>query len=258
MKTALPALFISHGAPTLILEPGTTRTFLSNLGQSLPRPKAIIAVSAHWTTHQPTVTSTYYPETIHDFGGFPDELYQMTYPAPGSPQLAERVQQALHQQGIAVQQDTQRGLDHGAWVPLKLIYPLADIPVIQISVQPNLSPAHHLAIGKALAPLRTEDVLLLASGSATHNLRDFFGRPIDAEMPAYVEQFNNWLITSILNNDQAALLDYLHQGPHAVQNHPTPEHLLPLFVAMGSGLKPELLHTAATYGVISMAAFAWH
>ena len=258
MQTALPALFISHGAPTLILEPGTTRSFLTSLGQSLPRPKAILAISAHWTTHQPTVTSTHYPETIHDFGGFPDELYQMTYPAPGSPQLAERVQQVLHQQGIAVQQDSQRGLDHGAWVPLKLIYPLADIPVIQLSVQPNLSPAHHLAIGKALAPLRTEDVLILASGSATHNLRDFFGRPIDAEMPAYVEQFNNWLITSILNNDQTALLDYQYQGPHAVQNHPTPEHLLPLFVAMGAGLKPEPLHTAATYGVISMASFAWH
>lgn len=257
MKTSQPALFISHGAPSLLLEPVSTRSFLAGLGQTFVKPKAIIAVSAHWTTPNVRITATLSPESIHDFGGFPEALYQISYPAAGSPQLAEQVQAALLNAGIPAELDEHRGLDHGAWVPLKLMYPEADIPVIQVSVQPMATPDHHLAVGKALAPFRSEGVLILASGSATHNLRDFFGRPLDAAMPEYVAQFNDWLIRSVQTNDQQALLDYQHQGPHALQNHPTPEHLLPLFVALGSGGMPELLHDAVTYGVISMASFAW-
>lgn len=257
MKTRQPALFISHGAPSLILEPGSTRNFLGELGQRFEKPQAIIAISAHWTTPKVRITAAPSPETIHDFGGFPDALYQMQYPAPGNPKLAEQVQTALRDASIPAELDEHRGLDHGAWVPLTLMYPAADIPVIQVSVQPAATPAHHLAIGRVLAPFRSAGVLILASGSATHNLRDFFGRPLDAAMPEYVAQFNDWLIRSVQADDQQALLDYQHQGPHAVQNHPTPEHLLPLFVAMGSGGAPALLHNAVTYGVISMASFAW-
>lgn len=257
MKQALPTLFISHGAPTLLIDPVPTRDFLAALGAGMARPRGIVCISAHWTTRVPMTTHTAQPDLIYDFGGFPDELYRMTYPAPGNPALAERVAKLLENGGIDTGRDMARGLDHGAWVPLKLMYPHADIPVVQLSVQPHQSPAHHAAIGAALRPLREEGVLILASGSATHNLRDFFGRALDAPPPQYVREFDDWLCRAVEADDRDALLEYLDRGPNALANHPTPEHFLPLFVAMGAGGQGRVLHRAFTYGVISMDAFAW-
>ncbi|QEM68526.1 dioxygenase [Geobacter sp. FeAm09] len=257
MKPALPTLFISHGAPTLLIDPVPTRDFLATLGADMPRPQGIVCISAHWTTRAPLTTHTAQPDLIYDFGGFPDELYRMTYPAPGNPSLAERVTQLLENRGIETGRDMARGLDHGAWVPLKLMYPHADIPVVQLSVQPHLGPAHHAAIGAALRPLREEGVLILASGSATHNLRDFFGRALDAPPPQYVKEFDDWLCRAVEADDRDSLLEYRDRGPNALANHPTPEHFLPLFVAMGAGGQGRVLHRAFTYGVISMGAFAW-
>jgi 4,5-DOPA dioxygenase extradiol len=257
MNAILPTIFVSHGAPSLLYEPCPARDFLTALGSTMERPRAILCVSAHWTTATPLVSGTAAPALIYDFGGFADELYQATYPAPGAPALAAQIVTLLHDHGIESGINAERGLDHGAWVPLKLMYPQADIPVLQLSVQPQRSPAEHLALGKALRSLRKDGVLILASGSATHNLRDFFGRGINAAPPEYVSAFDAWLQTAILNNDQEALLDYLGKGPHAAANHPTSEHFLPLFAAMGAGETGRTLHRSYTFGVISMAAYAW-
>ena len=257
MKSQLSSLFVSHGAPTLLTEQGPTRAFLGRLGSEMEQPEAIVCISAHWTTPAPMVNTAPRPGLIYDFGGFPDELYRMTYPAPGDQALAERIIKHLKDQGIEAGREPARGFDHGAWVPLKLMYPNADIPVVELSVQPLLDPAHHAAIGAALRPLREQGVLILASGAATHNLRDFFGRTVDSAPVDYAREFDDWLCEAVENDDRQSLLDYLKKGPHAMVNHPTPEHFLPLFVAMGAGVKGRAMHRAFTYGVISMAAFAW-
>jgi len=253
-----PAIFVSHGAPTLALEPGPTRGFLAGLGTVLPRPRAILVLSAHWETAAPAVSTAEHPETIHDFHGFPPALYEMRYPAPGAPQLAQRVRALLGGAGMAVDGVPDRGLDHGAWVPLMLMYPQADIPVTQLSVQTALGPAHHLRLGGALRPLRDEGVLILGSGSVTHNLREF-GRHDDAGAPPdWVGGFNDWLVEHLAAGDRKPLLDYRRQAPHAARNHPTEEHLLPLFAALGAatpGVAPQRIHAGYTYGVIGMDAW---
>ena len=257
MNTRFPALFVSHGAPTMIIEDCPTRDFLKQLGKEIGRPKGIVCVSAHWTTPEPRVTMHPQPTTIHDFYGFPDELYSLEYPASGDPVLAMRVLSLLRSQGIAGDKDMSRGFDHGAWAPLMLMYPDADIPVIQLSVQPQLGPEHHLAVGKALQPLLDEEVLILASGSATHNLRDFSGRGRDSVPLPYAREFSEWLKDAVVNGRTNALLDYPSLAPYARKNHPTPEHFLPLFVPLGSGGTGRLIHDAYTYGALSMAAFMW-
>ena len=257
MGTGLPALFVSHGAPSMIIEECPTRDFLRQLGRELGRPRGIVCVSAHWTTAEPRVTGNPQPRTIHDFGGFPDELYTLDYPAPGDPVLAKRLVSLLRAGGITAEQDLSRGFDHGAWAPLLLMYPDADIPVIQLSVQPRQGTAYHLSAGKALRPLRDEGFLILASGAATHNLRDFFGQELAAEPLPYAREFAAWLTDAVVNGRTDELLDYENRAPHALRNHPTPEHFLPLFVAMGAGGEGRLLHDAYTYGILSMAAFGW-
>ena len=172
MTQPLPTLFISHGAPPLALAPGEIGDFWRNLAESLPRPDAVLAVSAHWFTDLPLVATTKQPETIHDFYGFPPQFYQIFYPAPGAPKLAERVLDLLDKAGIPAAGDAEYGLDHGAWVPLKSFYPKADVKVAQLSVQPMRDARWHYRIGQALAPLRDENVLILATGGATHNLRE--------------------------------------------------------------------------------------
>jgi 4,5-DOPA dioxygenase extradiol len=257
MNPVISPVFVSHGAPTLVLEDCPTREFLRQLGKDIGRPKGIVCISAHWTTAEPRVTVHPQPPIIHDFYGFPEELYSLSYPAPGDPVLAKRVLSLLHGQGVAAGEDMTRGFDHGAWVPLMLMSPDADIPVIQLSVQPHLGPEHHLAVGQALQPLVDEGVLLLASGSATHNLRDFSGRELNAEPLPYAREFSEWLTKSIIGGRSNEVLDYLKCAPQALRNHPTPEHFLPLFVTMGAGGEGQLLHDAYTYGVLSMAAYAW-
>ena len=256
--TRLPALFVSHGAPTLALEPGPTRGFLAQLGAGFERPKSILLISAHWETAAPAISRALKPETIHDFYGFPEALYAMRYPAPGAPELAVRAAALIAESGFAASTNEDRGLDHGAWVPLMLMYPEADIPVTQISVQSRLGPEHHWRLGEALRPLRDEGVLIIASGSVTHNLQEFGRHHYDSPPPSWVSEFNDWLHDRVLSMDQAALVGYRTLAPQAVRNHPGEEHLLPLFTAAGAatpGIRPQRVHDAFTYGVIGMDAY---
>lgn len=258
MSIRQPAIFVSHGAPTLALEPGPTRGFLAELGSVLPRPRAILVVSAHWESAVPAVSMAERPETIHDFYGFPRALYEMRYPAPGAPQLAQRVRELLGNAGLAADAAPDRGLDHGAWVPLMLMYPQADIPVAQLALQTALGPAHHLRLGEALRPLRDDGVLILASGSVTHNLREFGRHDYAAPPPEWVSGFNDWMAQGLMAADRESLLEYRGRAPHAARNHPTEEHLLPLFAALGAatpGVAPRRIHAGYTYGVIGMDAW---
>jgi 4,5-DOPA dioxygenase extradiol len=259
--TQLPTIFVSHGSPMLALQDSPARRFLQGLGQSLPRPTAIALVSAHWETRGgPTVSLATQPDTIHDFGGFPQALFDMRYPAPGAPAAAERAAALFEAAGIPVGRSATRGLDHGAWVPLKLMYPQADVPVMQISIVHGAGPVLHQQMGAALRQLRQEGVLVLGSGSLTHNLYEFRGQPVDAPAPGWVSQFEAWMREKLVANDQEALLGYRHLAPMAEKNHPTEEHLVPLFVAMGAagpGAKTELLHSSFEHGVLAMDAYAF-
>lgn len=256
----LPSLFLSHGAPTLPLMDTPARAFLSKLGSSLPRPKAILVVSAHWETERPAVSAVAWNETIHDFYGFPRALYDLRYPAPGSPELANDIARRLHSAAFECDIDGKRGLDHGAWVPLSLIYPSADIPVVELSVQPRLGPEHHVRVGRALAPLRDEGVLIVGSGSFTHDLSEFRGRELNEPSPSWVNQFADWFDAALTENRTDDLIHYADRAPYARKNHPTEEHLLPLFTALGAGgdlEPPQRLHASATYSVFRMDVYAF-
>lgn len=256
----MPSLFLSHGAPTLPLTDTPARAFLKQIGSRLARPSAILVVSAHWETEQPTLNAVDWNETIHDFYGFPRPLYDMRYPAPGHPQLATRIADLLDGAGFATKIDRRRGLDHGAWVPLLLMYPQADIPVLQLSVQPHLGPEHHLRIGRALAQLRHEGVLIIASGSFTHDLSEFRGHDANDPAPAWVNDFADWFDGALKQHRSGDLLDYRRLAPFAVKNHPTEEHLLPLYVALGAAGESasiNRLHASATYGVLRMDVYAF-
>jgi 4,5-DOPA dioxygenase extradiol len=261
-----PSLFVSHGSPMMALEPSPARDFLAGLGTLLPRPRAILVVSAHhdaaYQGGQATVTASPAPPTIHDFGGFPDALFAMRYPAPGDPALAARIVDLLAERSLAVTADPERGLDHGAWVPLSLIYPAAAIPVVQLSIASNASPEWHYALGQALTPLRDDGVLVIGSGSITHNLRALFSArlPIDAAAPAWVTDFTDWIADRMAAGAIDEVLHSVERAPHGADNHPTPDHILPLFVAMGAGGEPftaERLHHSVTYGLLAMDVYAF-
>ncbi|MEM7429708.1 MAG: class III extradiol ring-cleavage dioxygenase [Pseudomonadota bacterium] len=257
----MPAVFVSHGSPMLALDESAAHYFLKGMSDLVPLPKDILVVSAHWETDVPRVSLAAQPETIYDFGGFPKALYEMTYPAPGAPDLAGRAAHCLENAGIDVERDPSRGLDHGAWVPLKLIYPEADVPVAQLSIQPDAGPEHHYRLGQALKPLREEGTLILASGAVTHNLEEFFknGFTRDSGAPDWVRIFAEWTAGALSEGRLEDLLDYRTRAPHAVENHPTEEHLLPLFVAMGAAsetLSSERLHKSDAYGVLAMDVYA--
>ena len=259
--TRLPTLFISHGSPMLAIQESPAHRFLLDLGKTLPKPKAILMASAHWESMGgPAVSLASNPETIHDFGGFPRALFEIQYPAPGAPETASRAAALLEQEGVAVKTSAMRGLDHGAWVPLRLMYPDADIPVAQISVVRGAAPADHLRIGRALSRLRDEGVLVIGSGSLTHNLYEFRGQDIDAPVPAWVSEFDLWMKERLERNDSQGLLNYREEAPFAVRNHPTEEHLLPLFVAMGAAGETAVvkrLHDSYEYGVLAMDIYAF-
>lgn len=249
----------------LSLEPSPARDFLAGLGNSLPRPRAILVVSAHHDAAYEgdclTVTASPNPPTIHDFRGFPDALYALRYPAPGDPALAQRIADLLGKSGIAVELSADRGLDHGAWVPLSLVYPASDIPVVQLAIASSQTPEWHYALGQSLAPLRDEGVLIVGSGSMTHNLRAFFTapQPIDATAAAWVTAFADWMADNIA---AAAIDDVLHaveRAPHGRDNHPTMDHILPLFVAIGAGGgdRSRRLHRSTTYGILAMDVYAF-
>jgi 4,5-DOPA dioxygenase extradiol len=256
----IPSIFVSHGMPAIVVQHGPTHDFLKGLGQMFDRPKGIICISAHWEASWPMLSDTEMPQTIHDFSG-PPVLFEKYYPAPGDPSLAGEAAGLLRRAGLDARTDPMRGLDHGAWVPLMLMYPEADIPVIQLSVQTELDPQHHLNLGRALRPLREKGALIMGSGGATHNLPDIQKYKVDSEPPDYAVAFDVWLKEVITKGKQEALIDYQQEGPSASRNHPYPaEHFLPLFVPLGAasgGAKGRLLHQVFMYGVLSMAAYAW-
>ncbi|CAB1367567.1 DODA-type extradiol aromatic ring-opening family dioxygenase [Denitratisoma oestradiolicum] len=252
----LPPLFVSHGAPTLALTPGRTGPAWAKLGQEMPRPQAIVAVSAHWTTRQPALSSHPAPPTLHDFYGFPDALHALRYPAPGAPALAEELAQRLTGATLA----PERGLDHGAWVPLSFLYPEADVPVIQLSVMPQATPEDHYHLGRALADLPGRGILVLASGSLTHNLGDVQWDAADGLALPYVTEFRDWFAAALTRGDLPALFDYRRQAPHAHRAHPSEEHLLPLYVALGAaGERPHsrCLFQETTLAALAMEAYTF-
>ncbi|CAM3520010.1 dioxygenase [Halomonas lysinitropha] len=243
----LPSLFISHGSPMLALTPGPAHDFLRQLGNAW-QPTAIVVVSAHWESRQLLVSTSASPETIHDFGGFPQALFDCQYPAPGEPELAMRLARELN----AV--PTERGLDHGAWVPLMLMYPEADIPVVSLSLPVEWPNAELVALGENIAALREEGILVIGSGSLTHNLAAL--QALEAPMPAWVGEFADWIHDRLEADDRDALLDW-EAAPKARKNHPSPEHFQPLLVAMGAGGKAERLHHSVEHGVLAMDLYAF-
>lgn len=258
--TALPALFVSHGSPMIAITETPASLFLKGLARETERPKAILCVTAHWETREPALSATETPGMIYDFYGFPEHLYRLDYPAPGSPKLAAKAQALLEEAGIPANCDAERGYDHGAWVPLQLIYPAADIPVVQLSVQPSRDTAHHLALGRALRPLREEGVLILGSGNVTHNLREFRGQSADAPAEAWAESFAEWLAEAVTEGRETDLLAYRDRAPEAPRNHPSEEHFLPFFVALGAateGTPGRRLHASMEHAVLSMDAYAF-
>ena len=255
--TRMPSLFISHGAPTFAIEPAQAGPLLNQLGRDLPTPKAVVVLSPHWITRGVRVATTTAPETIHDFGGFPAELYAIQYPAPGSSAVAARALELLNAAGWDATADEHRGLDHGAWVPVRHLFPNADVPVLQVSMPRDLDAAGAVRLGRALAPLADEGVLLLGSGSITHNLYEF-RHDIGAASASYASEFVDWAREAVNKHDENALVDYLRVAPHAQRAHPTPDHYLPLPFAFGAaapGAPVRVLDGGMTYGVIAMDSY---
>ena len=255
----LPSVFVSHGSPMHALHPGGAGEAWAALGRSLPRPGGIVISSAHWETQAPMLTGSARPETIHDFHGFPAPLYELQYKAPGSPDVARRARDLLGKEGFAASIDGCRGLDHGAWAPLLYMYPDADVPVVQLSVQPALGPRHHFNVGKALRPLADEGILVIGSGHLTHNLRDWDRTGRASPMP-YAVEFQKWVFDRISQKDVAELVEYRSRSPHGARAHPTDEHFLPLFVALGAApeeTRPERIFDAIESGALAMDAYVF-
>ena len=254
----LPTLFLSHGSPMHALDPGGAGKAWRAIADSLPKPRGILMVSAHWETSLPMLAGGQRLQTLHDFGGFPEPLYRLRYDAPGSPELANEAATLLRDAGITSSINGCRGIDHGAWVPLRWMYPAADVPVVQLSVQPGLGTAHHLQMGRALQSLTERDVLVIGSGHVTHNLRDWMlGREVLRPLP-YVTAFRDWLEQKLTADDEEALLAYRERAPGAARAHPTEEHLLPLYVALGAAgaaVKSTRVYQGMEGAALSMDAY---
>ncbi|MED6203766.1 hypothetical protein PIB30_002533 [Stylosanthes scabra] len=252
--------YISHGSPTLAIDESIEiRKVLKSWKQIFPhKPSAILLISGHWDTAVPSVNVVQRNETIYDFYGFPKSMYQIKYPAPGAPELAKRVKELLQKSGFGrVDEDKRRGLDHGAWVPLSLMYPEADIPVCQLSVQSDKDGTHHYNMGKALAPLKDEGVLIIGSGSAVHNLRELGGHSGNTAVPWALE-FDNWLKRALLEGRYEDVNNWDKKAPHAKRAHPWPDHFYPLHVAIGAAggnPKTQLIHSNIELGSLSYSSF---
>lgn len=259
---AIPTLFVPHGAPTFALRPGVAGAVLNRAASRLPSLRAILVISAHWETTTPRVGFTHRPKTIHDFWGFAPALYQIHYPATGCPEVGQAVVQALQGAGFDARADSERGLDHGAWIPLRFMFAEADVPVLPLSIQPHQDAAYHYRLGQALAPLTRQGILVLASGNLTHNLRDYLqALHAGGVTPPYVRQFSDWIWDRLQQQDLPALLDYRALAPEGVRAHPSDEHLLPLYVALGAagaGASAERLHAGIDDYVIAMDSFMFH
>src|SRR5512147_170102 len=258
MPDRMPVLFVSHGAPTLPFDDVPARRFLIELARKVPRPKAILCVSAHWEAPVPSLNAAPHLGTIHDFSGFPKALYELTYDAPGAPEVAERAAALLGAAGYTPRLDAERGRDHGAWVPAMLAWPAGEIPMIQLSLLRGQSTHGHVALGEAIAPLRDEGVLILGSGGSVHNLRQVMWD--GGRTPRWASEFQDWLDKALAANDLGALVGYRSQVDAAQMAHPTEDHLMPLYVALGAGHKDggaEKLHGSFTFGSLGMASYGW-
>lgn len=266
----LPSLFVSHGSPMIALEPGTAGAFMRDLGPAIDaafgRPRAVLVASAHSLTREPALLAAPRHDTVHDFGGFPEALYRLRYDAPGGDAIAPRAAQLVRDAGLPIHLVPEGGLDHGIWIPLRFAWPDADVPVLPLAFPPNWSPQQLFELGRALAPLRREGVLVLGSGSITHNLRLVFSRRShdrtaaadEPEMPESAA-FRHWFAERSATGDHAALFDYRAQAPHAALMHPSDEHLLPWYVAAGAGHEGPALrvHDSVTVGCLGMDAYAF-
>ena len=262
MHTPRNVLFVPHGAPTFALHPGAAGAAMEQLARTMPAPRAIVIVSPHWETAVATVGFATQLETIYDFGGFDPRLYDIRYPATGCPEAAQQVVQALQDQGVAVQQDAQRGLDHGAWIPLRQMFPHADVPVVPLSVQTHLGPAHAYRVGQALAALAEKGLVVIGSGNVTHNLRDYqMARMAGGQTPDYVQGFADWVEQHMRDKDIAGLLNYRQASPGGARAHPSEDHLLPLFTALGAAgadAQPQAFYRGISDYVIAMDGYRFH
>jgi 4,5-DOPA dioxygenase extradiol len=253
-----PIIFLSHGAPTLVLENVPARDFIKGLGPRLRPARAVLCISAHWETAGPSVSAGERPATVHDFFGFPEALYRMSYPAAGSPEVAGEVVQVLSAAGIGCDQDRSRGLDHGAWVPLSLMFPEPAIPVVQLSIQHHLDPVKHYELGRALAPLRERGILILGSGGAVHPLGYFTPRFDGSPPESWAVEFEQWLTDKVERGDHQALMAYRHQAPYPERAHPRPDHYMPLLVAAGAAgtkVPAKKIHGSWEWGDLGMGAY---
>lgn len=264
MNVALPVIFVSHGSPLFALNPGTTGPALHAWAcdrAPASQLKGILLMSPHWMTQGLSVMAGDAPATWHDFGGFPPEMYELQYPAPGCPALALQVQHLLEPLGVKVTADAKRPFDHGAWVPLMHMYPQAQVPVVQLSLPASASLEQLHALGQALAPLREQGILILASGSMTHNLYEL--RRVPGPPEPYVLEFCRWIENTLHAQDAQALFDYRNRAPHAERAHPTDEHFVTLFFALGAagwgvhpGVEPDYISHEVVYRTASMDAFS--
>jgi len=264
----LPSIFVSHGSPMIALEPGAAGAFMQRLGPAIDasfgRPKAIVVASAHTTAREPALLAGTRHHAVYDFGNFDPKLFTLRYDAPGDPAVARRTAELLRDARLPVHVVDEGGLDHGIWTALRYIYPQADIPVVPLAFVPHAPPASQFALGQALAPLRDEGVLVLGTGSITHNLRRVFSNGLrtipDQAEAADSAAFRDWMHRHSVARDWDALFDYRREAPHAVEMHPTDEHLLPFYVAAGAGGRdavPARLHDSVTNGVLGMDAYAF-
>ncbi|MEF8722442.1 MAG: class III extradiol ring-cleavage dioxygenase [Candidatus Accumulibacter delftensis] len=263
----LPSLFVSHGAPSFAMEPGLAGPRLTALGRELPKPRAVLIVSPHWMTPRPQVGMVERPRTIHDFGGFDPALYEIDYPVAGHPQLARRTLDLLQEAGWSPRADERRGLDHGAWVPMLYLYPAADVPVFQVSLPSRLDADSAWTFGQALAPLADDGVLIVGSGSLTHNLNEVRGghghqgqHGQEGYEEAYVAEFATWVREAVVAGDSTRLRETLALAPHAQRAHPTAEHFWPLLVAAGAAatsLPAAVIDGGITHRVLAMDSFVF-
>lgn len=259
--TIMPTLFVSHGSPMMIVEQSETTEFFKRMGQNIPKPKAIVMFSAHFDVDGPVmITSGQTLGTIHDFYGFPQPLYEVEYPAHGAPDLAQKAGELLRNSGFSVELDDTLGLDHGAWVPLQYMFPHRDIPIVSISINRQASAQTHYELGQALSSLRREGVLFIGSGGISHNLRAVFSESKDPESIYKMQVFTDWIAEKVELRDVDAINQYLQTAPHALFNHPTPDHFLPLPCILGTSDTSEngqVLHRSVDMGLLALDAYGF-